>query len=232
MTLETDPHDVLARTDAASLWEALAQDTPFSFVVIDRSGTVLFMNRVAMDLLGMEDVAGRPLAELVGERFAAERISFIEKAISTHRPVHVMSMVRGVLQYVTYRPARAHPENGAALLVGFPAELAATDPRLKPEGELILARHNDLGPLGALTEREFELLHHIGMGLSSEEAAHRMHRSTRTVEWHRASLGQKLGCDNRVQLARIAIRCGLTAVDIPYLVDLHRDARRGYTRGV
>jgi hypothetical protein len=44
-----------------------------------------------------------------------------------------------------------------------------------------------------------------------------MHRSTRTVEWHRASLGQKLRCGNRVQLARIAVRAGLGAVDIEFI---------------
>jgi hypothetical protein len=52
-----------------------------------------------------------------------------------------------------------------------------------------------------------------------------MHRSTRTVEWHRASLGQKLHCDNRVELARIAIESGITAVDVPFLTALRKNAR-------
>ena len=49
----------------------------------------------------------------------------------------------------------------------------------------------------------------IGEGLSTSEIASRLHRSVKTIEWHRASLGTKLKAANRVELARHAIKLGL-----------------------
>jgi DNA-binding NarL/FixJ family response regulator len=34
----------------------------------------------------------------------------------------------------------------------------------------------------------------------------------KTIEWHRVSLGTKLGVTNRVELARIAIRAGVVGL--------------------
>lgn len=64
-----------------------------------------------------------------------------------------------------------------------------------------------------MTAREREVLIHIGRGLSTAEIASTLGRSTKTVEWHRVSLGNKLGITNRVELARIAIRAGVTALE-------------------
>ncbi|MCH8165038.1 MAG: helix-turn-helix transcriptional regulator [Planctomycetes bacterium] len=79
------------------------------------------------------------------------------------------------------------------------------------EEERIVARAKimDLGPLSSLTQRELEVLALIGEGLSTAEIAKRLSRSTKTVEWHRTSLGRKLEASNRVELAHIAIRAGL-----------------------
>lgn len=68
-----------------------------------------------------------------------------------------------------------------------------------------------------LTPREREVLGYIGRGFSLREIAETMHRSIKTVETHRASLGRKLGAGNRVELARAAIEAGIvpTASDQP-----------------
>ncbi len=79
--------------------------------------------------------------------------------------------------------------------------------------------------MSALTERELEVLAFIGEGLATAEIARRLHRSAKTVEWHRRSLGSKLRVTNRVELARIAIRAGLThlgIVDIRPRISLSR----------
>ncbi len=47
------------------------------------------------------------------------------------------------------------------------------------------------------------------MGLPTAEIAKKFHRSVKTIEGHRVSLGIKLGVSSRVQLARITIRSGL-----------------------
>ena len=75
------------------------------------------------------------------------------------------------------------------------------------------ARVDAPGVLGELSERELEVLRLISLGLSTAQIAKAMGRSVKTVEWHRVSLGDKLGVTNRVELARIAIRAGLVSVD-------------------
>jgi DNA-binding NarL/FixJ family response regulator len=77
----------------------------------------------------------------------------------------------------------------------------------------IRTRYDDMGPLASLTSRELDIIRLIGAGLSTAEIAKRLHRSVKTIEWHRVSLGNKLGVANRVELARIAIGAGLVSLD-------------------
>lgn len=63
--------------------------------------------------------------------------------------------------------------------------------------------------LGALTPRELQILRLIGEGLGRSEIAEAIHRSPKTVDAHRASIMEKLGLHDRVELARFAIREGL-----------------------
>lgn len=71
-----------------------------------------------------------------------------------------------------------------------------------------------------LTPRQREVLALIGQGLSTAEIARRLYRTVKTIESHRLMLGKRLGARNRVELARIAIRAGLT--------DLSPDAVVGF----
>jgi PAS domain S-box-containing protein len=66
--------------------------------------------------------------------------------------------------------------------------------------------------LQQLTRREQQVLTLIAEGLTVAEIARRLHRSTKTIESHRLSLGRKLGLDNRVKLARLAIEAELASV--------------------
>lgn len=67
--------------------------------------------------------------------------------------------------------------------------------------------------LETLTPREREILTMIGEGDSLPEIAHKLHRSLKTIESHRLSLGRKLNASNRVELAKIAISAGLVSVN-------------------
>lgn len=60
-----------------------------------------------------------------------------------------------------------------------------------------------------LTPREQQILRMIGRGQSRVEIARIIHRSPKTVDAHRASIMEKLGIHDRVELARYAIREGL-----------------------
>ena len=63
--------------------------------------------------------------------------------------------------------------------------------------------------LGLLTPRELQILRMIGRGMARNDIATSIHRSPKTVDAHRASIMDKLGLHDRVDLARFAIREGL-----------------------
>lgn len=64
--------------------------------------------------------------------------------------------------------------------------------------------------IAPLTRREREILALIGLGLTRGEIAARLHRSPKTIDNHRAAMMQKLDLHDRVGLARLAIRAGLS----------------------
>ena len=81
--------------------------------------------------------------------------------------------------------------------------------RCRPER----GRNNGEAPasrLEDLTPRELEILRMIGRGLSRTEIAEITHRSPKTVDNHRAAIMRKLAIHDRVELARYALREGLT----------------------
>ena len=69
-----------------------------------------------------------------------------------------------------------------------------------------------LDAIDSLTPREREILIKIAEGDSLPEIAQQLHRSLKTIESHRLSLGRKLKASNRVELAKIAIREGLISI--------------------
>lgn len=75
-------------------------------------------------------------------------------------------------------------------------------------------RHSDLGPLSVLSRCELQVLALIARGMSTKRIAETLGRSVKTVESHRTSIGNKLKVDDRVQLAELARRAGLTTREI------------------
>lgn len=57
-----------------------------------------------------------------------------------------------------------------------------------------------------LTDRELEILEHLGKGLSTRDIAEKLCISTKTVDSHREHLKQKLQLDNAAELTRYAIQ--------------------------
>ena len=58
----------------------------------------------------------------------------------------------------------------------------------------------------ALTDREYEVLRLIGLGLGTAAIAAELRRSVKTIESHRANLKDKLGLKSAAELARYATR--------------------------
>jgi DNA-binding NarL/FixJ family response regulator len=62
-----------------------------------------------------------------------------------------------------------------------------------------------LDPLERLTNRELQILHLIGKGVSTRETAQLLHLSIKTVESHRQRIKRKLHLTSGVQLLRYAV---------------------------
>lgn len=61
-------------------------------------------------------------------------------------------------------------------------------------------------PVTGLSEREFEVLHLLGLGFSTRQIAEKLNRSIKTIETHRASLKEKLNLDRGTDLAHFAFQ--------------------------
>ncbi len=196
------------------IWQALTKDAGCAVLIYDSQGKVLAANEAAHSLLGSSDDAalkGKLLSECIPAPIAEERLAHAEQVLKSGVPVVMDGMLNGRMTRATLRAIPGDAGTVSRILEVI-RPIAATEPR--PEGvSYFRAKMDDEGVIGKLTAREREVLIHIGRGLSTADIAEVLGRSTKTVEWHRVSLGTKLQITNRVELARIALRAGLTGLD-------------------
>lgn len=207
-------------TDAATLGDipsqplilALFEDAGIWAMVIRVDGLIEASTDVAAAMFAkpVAEVLGRYLADVLDPDVAAERMGFVRRALETASLVTVDSVMGGRLRRSYIRPLLASPaSNGHAARVLVVCRPRPTD----GSRAMIEAVHNDFGRLRGLTDREIAVLTLIAKGRTTSQIAKELHRSIKTIEWHRVSLGNKLGVKNRVELARFAISAGLAEVD-------------------
>lgn len=78
-----------------------------------------------------------------------------------------------------------------------------------PATELPPLNRRGVGPLDLITDREREVLTLIALGHTTPEIADKLHISAKTVETHRAHIGEKLALRTRAELVRFALEHGL-----------------------
>lgn len=196
-------------------WLALVQDAGACVVLIDSQGTILFANEPSARTVGLtvDELVGRRYGDFFPPDIACERLGYFRRVAETGVAMVVEHTFAGVRRRMSLRPFPAdHAGNKRLLLVCRPA-LAEDIKSSVGDAEYVQAKVNDLGSLQGLTPRELEILCLIGQGMATADIAKHLHRSEKTVEWHRVSLGTKLGVTNRVELAHIAIRSGMVPMD-------------------
>lgn len=133
--------------------------------------------KLAILVLSMHDEA------LFAERaLRAGANGYLMKLEATER---IMSAIREVLAGNIYLSAAMHDKLARALTV----------PKTIP-----------IGSIANLSEREFEVLHLIGLGFSTREIAKKLNRSVKTIEAHQANIKEKLAIPNGKELMRFAIQ--------------------------
>lgn len=205
-----EPGDDAARAIA---WDALIHDTGAIVFVVDGEGVVQWMNGVGREAFETSQTCigtgGVTLQSIMPAPVAEERLEHIRRCLETGETTVMQGMCWGELRRTTLRPLAS--EDG-----GPPSRVLSTctmtTRAFAPACLPTRMRAEDRGVLDQLTEREVEVLTLIAKGLTTQQVADELGRSVKTVEWHRLSLGNKLGVSNRVELAQIAIRAGLVAL--------------------
>jgi DNA-binding CsgD family transcriptional regulator len=201
-------------SDAQPFWAALTADANVCITLLSDDGVFLYANDVTVRLFGGPDgqIVGRRMSDVMPIEVATERLEYVRGVMSSGKPVAVEGMMQGVLRRAVFRPLPPD-DHGRRNVLCVCRMVTDIDKATTQDGiPVVRAKHDDLGVLGALTTREMEILRLIGKGLSTADIAKQLHRSVKTIEWHRVSLGTKLGVTNRVELARIAIRAGVVGL--------------------
>ncbi|MDX2016738.1 MAG: LuxR C-terminal-related transcriptional regulator [Planctomycetota bacterium] len=211
-----------------SVWSALTADPLCGVSVITGDGRTLWMNDQAARLMhGHTATANEQLSKPWAERFSAEwireRLSILRHVRETGRPALVRSIWRGWQLYqwihsvepddVPLRVSVLEDSGVYLVLHRRVSGEAAKEQTSSVEYETVQSEVPDMGPLAPLSPRELEVLVLIGQGLSAKEAAAMLGRSVKTIEHHRESIGRKLHINDRVALANLAHRAGLTFAD-------------------
>lgn len=108
-------------------------------------------------------------------------------------------------QYVT--PLLRPEDEAWSGALGDAARPRAGTPDAEDAGEVVDMRPRAL--LATLTERQREVLQLLAAGHSTAETGARLGITTKTVEFHRASIRQHLGLSSHASLVRFAIAAGL-----------------------
>jgi DNA-binding CsgD family transcriptional regulator len=215
-----------ASLPAEAVWSALVSEPGTGVSIFDIDGRCLFMSQSACDIfigrgVRSEQVNGRHARDFFPEEWVAQRLVLLQTIRDSGDSRGIRTIWRGY-QQITW----------ITLIQDEADESTATNERIKerflcitrrvsadttaevPDGvEIVDSTVMRLGPLDALSARELEVLALIGQGLSLKEIASVVHRSYKTVDNHRAAIGAKLKVDDRVKLAEIARRAGLTLAD-------------------
>lgn len=190
-------------------WTALVVDTDSAVFAVDATGQISYANDAAARLLQStpDSVRGKNFHDYFDSAFANERLGFVRRVIESSQPLLIEGIIGGTWYRTSFRPLSGPDGKHLVLMVNTPGPKRETDDK---NVGILRAKIDDLGMLASLTNRELQILRLIGDGLSTQEIADNLHRSVKTIEWHRVSLGSKLKVTNRVSLARIAIMAGLS----------------------
>jgi len=221
---------VPAGLSAESLWGTLTSDPHAGVAIATLNGDLIYANDQAAKLFFGEKAeaagyVGRSVREFFPPEMVNERVGVMRTMLETGKPVALRSIWRGFQLLTLIRfidsEAREPDEDGPG---DSPARFLFIVRRTPGEGtpealaeetryEFIESKMLELGPLDVLTPRELEVLALLGQGLSLKEIASALYRTVKTIEKHRAAIGAKLAAHDRVGLAEIARRAGLTTRD-------------------
>jgi DNA-binding CsgD family transcriptional regulator len=219
------PEHPLAELGAAepmleAVWGVLTTEPRTGVGLLTADGELMYLNDQAARIFHgpqakAADYIGRRWADHMPEYWTKERLALLQRVRVSGRPILLRNIWRGQQHFTYIYPIqREGDEPDLFLTVSRRAETAAeAEEMAKGDYEWMDAEVAHLGVLDVLSPRELEVLALLGQGLSVKEIAKLLYRSEHTIVSHRKAIGAKLGVDDRVKLALIARRAGLTVDD-------------------
>jgi len=216
----------LGNTQLQALGAALGSDPMSGVAIFGAGGAVIWANPQLSKMFRGPDASpsqsmGRKLKEVYPESFANEVVSVIDQCAATGKPALMRTIWRGEQIYTWIQPIKSESmeqvegTDTQVLTISRKVRGDETAKDLFPmiEFEKFDSKVINLGPLDVLSTRELEVLALLGQGLSAADIAAVLHRSVKTINTHRESIGKKLKIDDRVKLAVVAQRAGLRLAD-------------------
>ena len=207
----------------AAAWPALASDPTTGVAVVELAGRLVWCNEqtVRMFLGGgvsASECWGRSFLDLgFPVEWINERLAMYERIRATGKAALSRTIWEGVQLLTWHYPLSSRGDDAVdqILAITRPTVIGLDDiPRDDGAYLTIVSEVMRLGPLDALTPRELDVFVLLGQGMTMREAAGVLHRSPKTIERHRESIGRKLAVGRRAGLSEAARRAGLTTADL------------------
>ncbi|MCW5762503.1 MAG: hypothetical protein KIT88_04585 [Phycisphaeraceae bacterium] len=196
-------------TVAEAVFEASKASPRMGVYVLDREMRLTYATATAAEMMfrsGEADVVGRSLSSVMSPEYAA---GFADRLGVDG--MQVERLIWGGWQILSQ--CRFVNDHGEILRVCVVQRFGGLVPETWNGLKVMVAPVADFGPLDCLSDREIEMAALIGMGMTVKEIAEHVHRSAKTVENHRISIGRKLGISDRLQIALMAYNAGLKPED-------------------
>lgn len=193
--------------------------TAIGVVTID--GKNIYMSEHGARLLGGDGASnarfvGRSMGEFFPPEVTNERLEIFRRMEPGDPPVLIRNLWNGNQLTAWFRrfpTSSGIPDQDVMIVRGrlVPGDLRSLYP---PEMvTLVYSSFVRLGPLDCLSDQELRVMALIGAGMTVREAAKTLHRAEKTIESHCTAIHRKLGVRDRVEVARLAQRAGLTLED-------------------
>lgn len=207
--------------DQSSGWRApsheltlLAEDAGLAICLADTQGFARYASPCWLDIMGVSRARAAPglrISDMWPGRISEERLAVVREVSAANSVVRVLGFCRGRLSLVT---SRRTPEDPQLVLCAM-RHIHSREQyeRLVRDGNVRRALTNWGAELARLKPRELQVLRMLGLGYSAAEMAKALHRSIKTIESHRVSLGRKLPVKNRSELVRTAVDSGIVHLE-------------------
>jgi DNA-binding CsgD family transcriptional regulator len=198
-------------------WFAIVErEASVRVLILDEDFRFRFISKAAIQFLNFpsRDMIGVSAFEVMPREHAEERKKLNDRLIESRSSVTLVETLRGwkCRNRVCYFGQDDRGKHLVAVVIQ-PECLQPIDHSGGPVGEVLYMSDADAAIFAKLSKTELRVLTLIGEGLSTQQIAERFGRSAKTIEGHRHAIGKKLGAPNRVELARIAIRAGLSSLE-------------------